>query len=120
VSGTPELTKEEVTHVFLEAWGITADGWLFDDDIPEEQVEEVRLQYSGFLLKVNEWLASGRGVAVYENHDLGVAAVGHKRFFSYGTEDSSLPDPPPVRLPDFPGEINWRYQLIGTYRGEQL
>jgi hypothetical protein len=69
---------------------------------------------------VNRWLAAGKGVAVYENHDLGHPEVGHKQFLSYGAPEAQFEDEPPQRLPDFPTQINWRYELIGTYRGDLI
>lgn len=69
----------------------------------------------------NRWLAAGKGVAVYQNQDMNHPELGHKRFASFGTPEAQFEDDePPKQLPDFPGEINWRYQLIGTYRGEPV
>ncbi len=74
--------------------------------------------------KVNAWLSRGDGIAVYENHDLGSPQVGHQQFLSFGSDAAQLPVPdvqdPPTRMPDFPNAINWRYQLVGTYRGGLL
>lgn len=70
---------------------------------------------------INRWLARGDGAAVYENHDLGHPEVGHVQITSYGSSAAQLEtDEPPSRLPDIGGQINWRYQLIGTYRGEEV
>lgn len=73
-----------------------------------DNIEEVRQS-------LQRWFAEGKGVAVYENHDLGHWNLGHKRFFSYGTPTATFPDDPPERLPDFPTEINWRYMLAYMY-----
>lgn len=71
--------------------------------------------------KVNRWLARGDGVAVYQNHDLGHRDAGDIRIASYGSPDAYFEAAePPVRLPDTSRHINWRYSLIGTYRGEPL
>lgn len=70
---------------------------------------------------VNKWLTRGDGIAVYENHDMGHPQLGHRQFISFGSKQAMLEvDIPPHRLPDIGNEINWRYQLIGTYRGEPL
>jgi hypothetical protein len=70
---------------------------------------------------VNRWLERGDGVAIYENHDMGSHDVGHKKFVSFGSVTAQLEvQEPPQRLPDIGGQINWRYQLIGTYKGEAL
>lgn len=61
------------------------------------------------------WYEQGRGIAVYENRDLGHGGFGHRKFVSFGLPDStflsalSLPE----RLPDTPQAINWRYLLVG-------
>lgn len=69
---------------------------------------------------INKWLARGDGAAVYENHDLGHPEIGHKQIVSFGSESAQLEtDEPPKTLPDM-ATINWRYQLVGTYRGDLL
>jgi hypothetical protein len=71
--------------------------------------------------QVNIWLARGDGIAVYRNEDLGHLDVGLIKIVSFGSPEAQLEDPePPTQLPDIGGEINWRYQLHGTYRGEAL
>lgn len=71
--------------------------------------------------QMNLWLERGDGVAVYENHDLGHPQLGHKQFVSFGSEKAMLEvEEPPQRLPDIGNAINWRYQLVGTYRGDLL
>lgn len=66
---------------------------------------------------VQKWLDRGDGIAVYENHDLGHPGAGHRKFVSFGSNAAQLEtDDPPTRLPDIGNQINWRYQLIGTYR----
>lgn len=70
---------------------------------------------------VNLWLERGDGIAVYENVEIGHPQAGHMKFVSYGSTAAQLEtEEPPVRLPDIGGDINWRYHLIGTYRGEPL
>ena len=67
---------------------------------------------------LDEWTERGDGCAVYRNEDLGHPQMGHLKFASFGGPVAMFRDPPPSRLPDMPGEINWRYALIGTYRKE--
>lgn len=69
---------------------------------------------------IDTWLDRGDGVAVYRNEDLSDHVwLGHMKFVSYGSERSQLEvDEPPKTLPDIGGDINWRYQLMGTYRGK--
>ena len=70
---------------------------------------------------LNRWLARGDGIAVYENVDLGHPELGHKQFVSYGSPSAMLErEEAPHRLPDIGGAINWRYALVGTYRGDTL
>lgn len=70
---------------------------------------------------MNKWLARGDGVAVYRNEDLGHPDIGHHQFVSYGSAQAQLEtDIPPHQMPDIGNKINWRYQLLGTYRGEAL
>jgi len=71
--------------------------------------------------QVNTWLARGDGVAIYENEDLGHPQLGHVKAVSYGSIAAWLGIVAPPRiLPDTPTELNWRYCLIGTYKGEAL
>lgn len=81
----------------------------------------------------NSWLRRGDGIAVYENK-LIEAPAKHKRgepddqrinadmqFVSYGSPAAQIEtEEPPARLPDIGGRLNWRYQLIGTYKGAEL
>jgi len=70
---------------------------------------------------VNKWLARGDGIAVYENQDFGSQLLGHRQFVSFGSPAAMLEvDVPPQRLPDIGANINWRYQLVGVYKGETL
>lgn len=82
----------------------------------DEEVFVVTIQ------QVNRWLDRGDGIAMYENHDLGHPDVGHRKFTSYGSPQAQLEVPvPPDILPDgIGGTINWRYQLVSTYKGEAL
>ena len=67
------------------------------------------------------WLQRGDGIAVYENQDLGHPELGEKKFMSFGSEAAQLKtDTPPKQLPDIGNQINWRYQLAGTYKGDRL
>lgn len=73
------------------------------------------------ILTINRWLARGDGLAIYENHELGHPDAGHRQLVSFGSPAAQLEtDTPPQRLPDIGGRINWRYQLVATYRGETL
>jgi hypothetical protein len=79
------------------------------------------------VAQINAWLERGDGVAVYENHDLSHSEMGDVKICSFGSPAAQLEDThhdpnPPRRLPDgLPaGHINWRYQLVGTYRGASL
>ena len=85
-----------------------------------EQYED---QAPAVIGQVGRWLARGDGIAVYENHDLGHPEAGMPKIVSYGSPAAQLEtDTPPARLPDgLPaGAINWRFVLVGTYRGAQL
>jgi len=69
------------------------------------------------MATVGRWLARGDGAAVYENHDLGSRDVGAPQIVSFGSPAAQLETAePPATLPDIGGAINWRYQLVGTYR----
>ena len=73
---------------------------------------------------IERWLSRGDGCAVYQNMALDSANAGHRKFVSYGSkaaqlevDDSGIPDGvPPIRLPDIGGQINWAYQLEGSFR----
>jgi hypothetical protein len=71
--------------------------------------------------RVNQWLARGDGVAVYENVELGHPDAGHRQYVSFGSSEAQIPgDELPERMPDIGGAINWRYRFVGAYRGEAL
>jgi hypothetical protein len=104
---TKDYTAQELTALLAEKYG--------DEAAPEVAVQ------------LNTWLARGDGVAVYENNDLSHYDMGHVKITSFGGRDAQLKDThhdpnPPERLPDgLPkGHINWRYTLVGTYRGAAL
>jgi hypothetical protein len=70
---------------------------------------------------MNDWLDRGDGVAVYRNMDLGHPDVGHVQVVSFGSPDAQIEAAVPPRvLPDIGGQINYRYYLQGTYRGDSL
>lgn len=78
-------------------------------------------QYRPIVDQMNKWLRRGDGIAVYENHDFGHPDLGDRRFVSFGSVQAQLEtEDPPTVLPDSPKQINWRYQLIGTYKGAAL
>lgn len=79
------------------------------------------------LRTINAWLRRGDGMAIYRNEDFGSPNMGQRKFTSFGSEDALLEPQhldeggqPPTRLPDTTTDINWRYILVGTYRGEAL
>lgn len=76
----------------------------------------------GAVEQVNGWLARGDGIAVYENHDFGHPDLGHRRYVSYGSAQAQIEkDVPPEQMPDLAGHSpNWRYRLVGVYRGRPL
>jgi hypothetical protein len=89
----------------LDRNGILAHVLLFEDARPQ----------------VNVWLERGDGIAVYQNADLSHPMVGEIKLVSFGSDAAMLEtNDPPMRLPDIGNEINWRYQLIATYKGEAL
>jgi hypothetical protein len=55
--------------------------------------------------KENRWLA-------YQNHELGHRDCGHLRFLKCGPQ-CGVTEWPLKRLPDFQGQINWRYVFVG-------
>lgn len=88
-------------------------------------VEQITVEQLQNLLEpsaweqVRLWLDRGDGVAVYQGQALDHSTLGHHKFVSYGSPTAlfeSTEDPPPKRLPDINGEINWPYQLISVCR----
>jgi hypothetical protein len=69
---------------------------------------------------VNQWLEDGKGVAIYENVDLGHPELGHRQYVTFGTPRAQVGEVAPERLPDIGDAINWRYMLVGTYRGSRI
>lgn len=89
----------------------------FPDDHPSPDV----LTDIEVVTKINRWLERGDGVAVYQNEDLGHYELGKRQLVSFGSSEAMLEvEDPPKRLPDIGGNINWRYQLQGIYRGGAL
>lgn len=111
-----EYTKDEFMEMFRKHAGdFLAPGAAMEDD------PDTRQWYVATIIQMNRWLERDDGIAVYENHDMGHADLGEKQFTSYGSPQAQLEVPePPERLPDIGGRINWRYTLIGTYKGEAL
>jgi len=90
------------------------------ETLTEARAVEVALDYDA-VARINRWLLRGDGMAVYQNHDMCSHDRGSIVVVSYGSPEAQLEtDTPPTTLPDFPGSINWRYQLIALYRGEPL
>lgn len=106
-----EFSETEIRDIIVRYVGPEGP----DDDM------SVRLMRAEITAQVNRWLERGDGIAVYENWDMGHPDLGELRLISYGSGESALKsDTPPNILPDWPGVINWRYSLVGTYRGESL
>ena len=78
----------------------------------------------GVWSQVNKWLKRGDGIAVYQNAALDSSGAGHYKFLSFGSSAAQLEtdrvESLPTRLPDMAGQINWMYQLQGTYKGQEL
>lgn len=88
-------------------------------DISREEIE-ADLD-SDYWETVNRWLERGDGIAVYQNQDFGSPQLGEKKYVSFGSTAAQLEtEEPPQRLPDIGGAINWRYWLVGTYKGAPL
>ncbi len=75
---------------------------------------------AGIRTTINRWLERGDGAAIYENQELGHPGLGEARIVSYGSTLAQLEGLPSERLPDIGTSINWRYGLVGTYRGGKL
>lgn len=81
-------------------------------------------EFQSVIDQLHGWLAQGKGIAVYENADLGHPNVGEPKIVTFGpgtdTWLEGITDPIqlPQTLPDTTKEINWRYQLVGWYSGE--
>lgn len=87
----------------------------FVDDLARELAE------IGALEKVNTWLLRGDGVAVYEAKAMDRLDLGARKYVSFGSPEAQLEvNVPPQRLPDIGNEINWQYQLVGSWRGFPL
>jgi hypothetical protein len=94
---------------------------VFTRDELLEALTEALEPVSGATAVINRWLERGDGVGIYQNQELGSDQAGHRQYVSFGSPAAQLiEDPPPQRLPDIGGSINWRYQLEGIYRGEAL
>jgi len=82
--------------------------------------DELQLD-SVYYQVVNKWLARGDGIACYENVEFGSPDMGHRKCVSFGSKSAQIEtDIPPVRMPDIGSDINWRYHLVGVYKGEAL
>jgi hypothetical protein len=82
-------------------------------------IEAAEIVGDDAITAVNAWLARGDGIAFYRNHDLGHPDAGAYRICSFGSDQAQFVVPP-EQLPDFPGEVNWRYRLDAVYRGTEL
>lgn len=63
------------------------------------------MQTSPYTYSDTKWLA-------YQNQELGHRDLGHLKFLACGPQNTMKT--PTKRLPDTPGSINWRYQLVGV------
>lgn len=92
-----------------------ADTWTLDqavDKVGDNEQGDIRRS-------LEEKIASGRGIAIYENHDLGHPMLGHAVALTYGCPEAQFTGEPPQTCPDgllrdITGGINWRYQLVGV------
>lgn len=65
-------------------------------------------------------VATGRHVAVYENHDLGHYELGRLVFLTYGGDDSTFAEPPAC-APDSPQYgLGWRYLPVAIYTASTI
>jgi hypothetical protein len=86
--------------------------------VPTINPQEIKQGLDNVSLElINQWLGDGKGVAVYENQDLGHPECGHRQYLTTTTFKDGVP---PTTLPDFADRINWRYQLVGVYTGEPI
>ena len=76
---------------------------VIGDNRPDTEALEA-MRKSPYTFESTRW-------AAYQNHDLGHYNVGHLRFLAVGP-DNTVKEAH-SRLPDFPGEINWRYIFVG-------
>ena len=95
------VNKEEALDVWRKGMG---------GEVTPQEVMEVNET-------ISRWLSRGDEVLVYQNVELAHPEAGHVQLVSYGsgfaTIQQSVFERPPTTMPDFPGRINWRYQLIG-------
>jgi hypothetical protein len=71
------------------------------------------------IAQIMGWATRGDGAAIYRNADMGHPDVGLAKIVSYGSPAAQLEvSEPPQQLPNgIPaGAINWRFQLVATYR----
>ena len=125
----PAMTETEMVEAGLldDVGNTTPKGEIFLKRLDEEglgkYVLELALDDEAFAQQVQDkiqmWALRGDGVAIYRNMDMGHSSQGLLQMASFGspiaqieTDEEHLP----TTLPDFPGQINWRYQLVGWYR----
>lgn len=86
-----------------------ADRWDLEDDDPAITIT---------LQHMDVWVGRGGGAAIYENADLGHPDLGQIQIVSFGSAEAQIEtEEPPEWMPDIGTAINWRYTLVGTYRG---
>ena len=95
---------------------------MSDKTIPTVNPLEIKLGVRPVELElINQWLEDGKGVAVYENRDLGHPEVGHRQYLTISTfAREPWNGTPPEILPDTADRINWRYCLVGIYTGPAI
>lgn len=70
---------------------------------------------------LNQWLADGKGVVVYENRDFNSPEIGHRQYVTTTTfARAPYNGTPPEIMPDTADRINWRYCLVGVYEGPAI
>jgi hypothetical protein len=77
---TKRFTRDEIRKIFEDAWGLKDEEFL---QLPEHEQQETLDGFAAFVVKINEWLARGDGIAVY-SHEYVSPGLGHKRFFPFG------------------------------------
>lgn len=87
------------------------------NETPTIDPQEIRSGLNKQSLElVNQWLSDGRGVAVFENRDMGHPELGYRKYLSRASFKGEVPN----ILPDFGDSINWRYVLVGVYEGPAI
>jgi hypothetical protein len=93
----------------------------------DQAVEHLKFVIEDNRELFNRWLARGDGIAFYENKLIedsqgnSTDNIPAMQFVSYGSPTAQIETvEPPQRMPDIGSKVNWRYHLIGLYKGEAL